>query len=497
MSSLFSMALDLKCLVLGGSDEAMAYGLRESNLRTKSRRGLVYNPYNPLPRVEGRLTSNALWMEVNVAANINNTESERAQLMIDTGADDNSAMEIALTGSHLLVRHLHVTAFTTRELVGLGGWTLSRPLDDASTAQLQFYNNTLYVFSANGANDTSLAKMPFNPNSSIPNQLLPGPPTGTTSIDISSTATKCNWSSGYSTAVSHGKFYLLCQKIELGVPVRSLFTYDNTVGDRSPKLGAAVPVNGIEPSCTINMFQPLRNETFALLDCEMSNKYPEYVLLPLSGPYTGNATRLDRKSITVDHDAVFNNILPGQEEIRDSSTDGISSDEGMIALAVVLVFLAAMVFLTLRHKRRQRSKITREKDAETTPDSCGLEPLGASGVTGLSSHPSSSVGLVAGEVQSREANTHLSPTVYVAPQISSAPSPALSAGLPDSSWPTSAPAAAGAAPLSSMILSPAPSNGSPSVPISGSPPANTYQMELLQLGFWAHPRPNVVTTMND
>ncbi len=91
---------------------------------TLSRRGLVYNPHNPLPLVEGRNTSNALWMEVNVAANIGNFGDEMAQLMIDTGADDNSAMEIALTASHLLIRRLHAPGSKTRELVGLGGWTL-------------------------------------------------------------------------------------------------------------------------------------------------------------------------------------------------------------------------------------------------------------------------------------------------------------------------------------------------------------------------------------
>ncbi len=63
-------------------------------------------------------------MEVNVSANINNTETEKAQLMIDTGADDNSAMEIALTASNLLIRRLHAPGSNTRELVGMGGWAL-------------------------------------------------------------------------------------------------------------------------------------------------------------------------------------------------------------------------------------------------------------------------------------------------------------------------------------------------------------------------------------
>ncbi|KAF9936784.1 hypothetical protein BGZ67_002003 [Mortierella alpina] len=438
---------------------------------TKVRRGLVYNPYNPLPIVEGRQTSNALWMEINTPANINNTENEKAQLMIDTGTLGNSAIEIALTRSHLLVRSVLATGSTLREMAGLGGWTLPRPLNDASTAQLKHSNNLLYVFSANGANDTSLVRIPFNPRSTTPGQIFPGLPKETTSIDIS-TASKCNWSSGYSTAVSDNKFYLLCKEKASGT--QNFFVYDNKADDQNPKLGAAVPVIGLDPQCKINLFQPLGNRTFAMLGCEETIDPLGHSLLSLSGSNVGAITRLTNSKIWISHDTLFNNILPGQDEILIMKTDGIDSNEGIIGLVFgVLGVLFAIVFLTLRYRRRQRSKKNREKDAETSSDSFGLVPLGTS------------------------ANTHLSPTVYAAPQVSIPPSPAMSAGLPVSSWPTSPPTAADAATLSSSTLSPAPSDGSPSVPTSGSPPANTYQMELQQLGFSSHPRPNIVTTVND
>ncbi|KAF9270903.1 hypothetical protein BGZ68_004648, partial [Mortierella alpina] len=94
-------------------------GIQAPDIRT--RRGFVYYPNTP--SVGGQDTSSALWMEINVAANIDNSEKEWAQLMIDTGADDSSAMEVVLTGSHLLIRRLQATE-NGRELVGLGGWAL-------------------------------------------------------------------------------------------------------------------------------------------------------------------------------------------------------------------------------------------------------------------------------------------------------------------------------------------------------------------------------------
>ncbi|KAF9936782.1 hypothetical protein BGZ67_002001 [Mortierella alpina] len=461
---------------------------------TAIHRGLVYNPFNPLPQVEGRFTSNALWMEVNVASSVNNTEGEKDQIMIDTGAEDNSAMEIALTGSHVLIRRLHATGFTTRELVSLGGWALPRPLAQEHIAQVRYSSNFVYIltnYEAYGAADTSLVRIPLNPNATFSSQLLTGPPTGTTAIDISSSISKCSWNMEFFTAASDNKFYLLCQRdVGLGYTV-NLFIYDNKAGAQTPKLGAAVTVTGIDPSTKIRLFQPLKNTTFAMLVCRMSNSDTGHILLSLSGSNVGNTTRLANAWISVDHDTLFNNILPDQAEIPVPRTDGIPSEERVIGSVFgVLAVLAAVIFLTLRHRRRQRSKKNRQEDAETSPNSFGIEPIDASG-------SSSAAGLTAGVGQSNEAYTHLSPIVYVAPQTSIPPSSATSAELPVSSWPTSPPTVASAAPLSSMTLSPAPSEGSPSVPTSGSPPANTYQMELQQLGFSSHPRPNIVTTVND
>ncbi|KAF9273202.1 hypothetical protein BGZ68_001726 [Mortierella alpina] len=441
-----------------------------------SRHGLVYNPYNPLPLIEGRQTSNALWMEVNAAGNINQNEREKAQLMIDLGTYDNSAMEIALTGSRLSIRRLQASGGTLRELTEQGGWMLPRPLDDASTAQIQYSNNSLYLFSTYGANDASLVRIPFNPNSTIPSQV----PIGTTPIDISSTTNKCSWNSGYSTAVSGHMFYLYCQRTEVGGgPIRNLFVYDNTANNQNPKLGAAVPVTGIDPSCKINMFQPLGARAFAMLGCERMNDVVSQSLLSLSGSSVGTTLQLSNSRIWLGHDTLFNNILPNQEEIWPQRESGIPSEEGTVGLVFgILAVLAAVVFLTVRYRRRQRQPSNKnlQNDAESSPDSFGLAPLGASGL-------SSSVGLTAGAAPSGEANTHLSPSVYAAPQSSIPPSPALSAGT--------------AAPLSSTTLSPAPSEGSPSLTTSGPPPANTFQMELQQLGFSSHPRPNIVTTVND
>ncbi|KAF9948654.1 hypothetical protein BGZ72_009447 [Mortierella alpina] len=177
---------------------------------THTRRGFVYNPYNPLPLVEGRETSNALWMAVDVATNINNYENEWAQLVIDTDEDDSSALEVVLTRSQISFRNLRASE-QVRELVGLGGWMLPRPLLDTSTAQLQYSNNSLFVFTAYGANDTSLMRIPFDPKSTPSSQNLTELPTGTMPIDISSTVNKCNWSDGYATALSNNKFYILCQ----------------------------------------------------------------------------------------------------------------------------------------------------------------------------------------------------------------------------------------------------------------------------------------------
>ncbi|CAO3568298.1 unnamed protein product [Mortierella alpina] len=491
---LYDLQGDSASCIMNKAGELIAMGpwtgIQTSNDRDQ--RGLVYNSFNPLPVLEGKLTSNASWMRVILATTTDKYQSEWAQLMIDTGSDINSEREIALTKSQIVFRYLNVFD-NRRELVNMGAWTLPRPLNDSSTAQLQYSNNSLYVFSAHEANDTSLMKIPFNPSSSIPNQLRPELPTGTATIDISSTANKCAWDIGFTTAVSDNKFYLLCQKIEMGTIVRSLFVYENTPDNKDPALGAAVPVNGIDPSCTVRMFQPVGNKTFAMLNCEMSNNYPQLVLLPLSGPYAGNATRMSTDTIQVSHDTLFNNLLPSQGEISGRTDNGIPREEGIIGAVFGTLALVAIAILTLRHKRQERSKAALRKDAEAMPGSYGLEPLGASGVTGLSSHPSSAVGLV----QSTEANTHLSPAVYAAPQVANALSPDMSAGLSVSSWRASPPTAASSAPLSSTTLSPAPSEGSPSVPTSGSPPANTYQMELQQLGFSSHPRPNFVTTVND
>ncbi|KAF9571632.1 hypothetical protein EC968_000372 [Mortierella alpina] len=438
-------------------------GVQNSDTRTF--RGLVYNPYNPLPLVEGRQTSNALWMGIDKADNIDDTARERAQLIIDTGADDNSTMEVALTGTQLLVRRLYATGSNTRELVGLGGWALPRPLDDASNTQVQYSNNSLYVFSAYGGNDTSLARIPFNPSSTIPSQA----PIGTTPIDISSTANRCNWSKAYFTAVSGNKFYLLCQGSDPVnmISTRNLFVYDNMPDDQNPKLGAAVPVTGIDSACTINFFQPLGNRTFALVGCKGSDDDTiNHDLLSLSGSNIGATKRLTNSKISIPHDTLYNNILPDQEEIRMARTTGISSTEGVVGLVFgVLGVVFAIGFLTLRYRRRRRLNKARLNGTDSNSESFGLEPLGVS------------------------SNTHLSPAVYVAPQRSIPPSPALSTGLPASSRPTSPPAAEDAAPLSSSTLSPAPSEG--------SPPADTFQRELQQLGFSSHPRPNIVTTVND
>ncbi|KAF9948655.1 hypothetical protein BGZ72_009448 [Mortierella alpina] len=212
---------DTPSCIMNKAGELIAMG-SWSDIRlstNKTRRGLVYNPHNPLPLVERRWTSNALWMAVDVATDINNYESEWAQLMIDTGADDGSALEVALTGSQLLIRRLHSTGFSTRELVGLSGWTLPRPLDSESTARLQYSDQFLYIFTTYGtygADDTSLVRIPFNPNSTFSGQILAGPPTGTTPIDISSALNKCNWREGFSTAASDNKFYLFCNVRNVG-----------------------------------------------------------------------------------------------------------------------------------------------------------------------------------------------------------------------------------------------------------------------------------------
>ncbi|KAF9964221.1 hypothetical protein BGZ70_006778 [Mortierella alpina] len=206
-------------------------------------RGFVYNPYNPLPEVERRFTSNALWMQLNMAANINNTESEWSQIIIDTGADDNSAREVALTGTHLLIRKLHATGSTTRELVGLGGWTL-------------YSDNFLYIFTAYGNFGfaaTTLVRIPFSPNATIPSQLLAGPPTGTTSIDTSSTNYNCSWDKTFLTAALDDKFYLLCQKdFGFGYSM-NLYVYDNKTGTQNSKLRAPVTVAGIDESITVRL----------------------------------------------------------------------------------------------------------------------------------------------------------------------------------------------------------------------------------------------------
>ncbi|KAF9571633.1 hypothetical protein EC968_000373 [Mortierella alpina] len=319
---------------------------------TRTRHGLVYNPFNPLPLVGGLSTSNALWTAVDMPTDTDDKYvSEWAQLMIDIGSDHYSEREIVLTNSQIVFRYSKATT-NNRELINMGAWTLPRALTDASTAQLQYSDNSLYVFITYGANDTLLMRIPFNPNSSIPYQLLPELPSGTSSIDIVSTANKCDWSRGYSTAVSDNRFYILCQKIEIEVPLRSLFVYDNT---ENPKLGAAIPVTGIDPSCTIKMFQPLRNKTFAMLACEKFNVYPEHVLLTLSGSNVGNTIRLATNSIRVAHDTLFNNIIPGQGNIRDDSTDGIPPEEGKVGLACGLTALAAMVLFAVRYKLRKRT----------------------------------------------------------------------------------------------------------------------------------------------
>lgn len=256
-----------------------------------------------------------------------------------------------------------------------------------------------------------------------------------------------------------------------------LFVYDNTANTSNPKLGASVTVTGIDidSPIKIRLFQPLKNTTFAMLVSNMNFRGAEHHLLSLSGSTVGNATRLTNTWMSVMHDTLYNNILPDQEQIPVPKTDGIPSEEGVIgAVFGALAVLAAMVFLTLRYRRRrrQRSNKNRQNEAESSPDSFGLEPLGTSG-------PSSAVGLTAGAAPSSEANAHLLSAVYAAPQA------------------TIPPTAASAAPLSSMTLSPAPSEGLSSVTTSGPPAATTFQMELQQLGFSSHPRPNFVTTVDD
>ncbi|KAF9964222.1 hypothetical protein BGZ70_006779 [Mortierella alpina] len=334
---LYDLQGDSASCIMNKAGELIAMG-SWSGIQTndhQTHRGLVYNPFNPLPVLEGKLTSNALWKEVNLATTTTDQyQNEWAQLMINTDLDYNSEREIVLTKSQIVFRYLYLNLIENRrELVNMGAWTLPRPLDDASTAQLQYSNNSLYVFIAHGANDTSLMRIPFDPSSLIPNQLLPGLPTGTTSIDISSTANKCTWDRGYSTSVSDNKFYLLCKDLAMGAIVRNLFVYENTADNENPKLGAAVPVNGIDPSCTVRMFQPVGNKTYAMLNCEMSNNYPELVLLPLSGRFAGNASSLSTKTIEVTHDTLFNNILPEQGDINDRITDGIPREEGIIGAA--------------------------------------------------------------------------------------------------------------------------------------------------------------------
>ncbi|KAF9273203.1 hypothetical protein BGZ68_001727, partial [Mortierella alpina] len=306
----------------------------------RTRRGLVYNPYNPLPSVGGRATSNALWMEINVAANIDNSVKEWAQLMIDTGADS-SAMEVVLTGSHLLIRRLQAMG-DSRELVGLGGWALPRPLDDASTVQLQHSNNSLYIFSAYGANDTSLMRIPFNPSATFTSQISTGPPTGTVAIDISSSNNKCEWNMGFNTAAWENKFYLLCKGLGMTgtVLTRNLFVYDNTADSQSPKLGAAVPVTGVfsDLNAKIKLFQPLQNRTFALLVSKMVSDHPEHVLLSLSGPDIGKTSLLPKTWISVESDSLYNNILPN--EVKASEVGSVVAlTLGIGAVLTAVVFL--------------------------------------------------------------------------------------------------------------------------------------------------------------
>ena len=132
--------------VLNKPGELLAMAPWSGNLAPSNRfrRGLVYNPYNPLPIVEGRRTSNALWMEVNPAANIDNYEREWTQLMIDTGADGNSALEIALTRSQILIRQLKAIGFSSRQLAGLGGWNLVNSRERLASAP-KFRGFTLIV----------------------------------------------------------------------------------------------------------------------------------------------------------------------------------------------------------------------------------------------------------------------------------------------------------------------------------------------------------------
>ncbi|KAF9948653.1 hypothetical protein BGZ72_009446, partial [Mortierella alpina] len=224
-------------------------------------------------------------MEVNPAADINNYEREWTQLMIDTGADGSSALEIALTRSQILIRQLKAIGFSSRQLAGLGGWNLPSPLKDASTAQLQYSNKSLFVFTSYGADDTSLVRIPFNPNSTFSSPILAGLPTGTTSIDISSALDKCSWESGYYTAVSGDKFYLLCQGREFTgtAALVRLFMYDNAAGTENPKLGAAVQVTGFGSWTKINVFQPLKNTEFAMLACDSYSGSGPHKLLRLSG----------------------------------------------------------------------------------------------------------------------------------------------------------------------------------------------------------------------
>ncbi|CAO3568297.1 unnamed protein product [Mortierella alpina] len=406
-------------------------------------------------------------MEINTGPNMDDTEKELAQLMVDTGTEGSSAVVIALTRGHVLFRSMLPTGFTTRQVAGLGSWTLPRTLIDGYTAQLQYSNKFLYLFSAAEAYDPSLLRLPFDPRGTIPSEASDDLPKGTTSIDIS-TANNCTWTRNFSTAVSGNKFYLLCQaKKNSTLSTRVLFVYDNTPGAQSPKLSAPVPVTGIHPSCTINLFQPLGNRSYAMIGCnEQLYGTTAHSLLALSGSNAGAATPLGNTKIWLQHDTLFNNILPDQDEIKGPSSDGVFPKEGIIGLIFgVLGVLAAIAFLLVRNRRRQRSIQNSQKGAATNSDALGIKPLGAS------------------------ARSHLSPSVYAAPHVSISPSPALSAGPPVSSRPTSPPAVERAAPLSSTTMSPAPSRG--------SPPADFYEMELQQLGFWSHPRPNIVTTMSD
>ncbi|CAO3568299.1 unnamed protein product [Mortierella alpina] len=216
--------------------------------------------------------------------------------------------------------------------------------------------------------------------------------------------------------------------------------------------------------------QPFKNTTSAMLLYSGAYSYYWYrhAELVLLGPDIGTTTCVGVSDLSVSHDTLFNYLPPGASEPPVPQIDGIPFNEGLIGGVIGgLAALAMLAFLALRHRRQLRD----QERADAFQKFQGLE--------------AHAVGK--GAAQSRQASPLLSPAVYAAPQAFAPTSPAMSAGMPVPPRPSSPPTTAGAGPF----------DGPTSRTTSESPTALTYEIELQQLGFSSHPRPNFVTTVND